>query len=111
MKKFFYTMSLIFLLNGCADTVALLGPSLSGAAGGNITHSSLSTAFTYGVKKQTGKTPAEHALKLAQDYKKIKQTALNQIQPCLEFLEPTDKDSCTSIKKSILKSSKIKSLN
>ena len=41
-------------------SVALLGPSIGGASNGKIFQSSLSTAVSYGVKKQTGKGPLEH---------------------------------------------------
>ena len=48
----------LFVLNGCAESLALLG---SGASNGRLVQSSLNSAISYGVKKQTGKTPLEHA--------------------------------------------------
>ena len=59
MKKILLLLSTIFLLNGCAESLALLGP---GASNGRLFQSSLNSAVSYGVKKQTGKTPLEHAI-------------------------------------------------
>ena len=53
MKKILLLLSTIFLLNGCAESLALLGP---GASNGRFVQSSLNSAISYGVKKQTGKT-------------------------------------------------------
>ena len=63
MKKTLPLLTLIFLLNGCAESIALLG---SGASNGRIVQSSLNSAISYGVKKQTGKTPLEHAIAYAE---------------------------------------------
>ena len=57
MKKTLLLLTVISLLNGCAESIALLG---SGASNGRIVQSSLNSAISYGVKKQTGKTPIEH---------------------------------------------------
>ena len=59
MKKIFVLLSTIFLLNGCAESLALLGP---GASSGRFVQSSFNSAISYGVKKQTGKTPLEHVI-------------------------------------------------
>ena len=63
MKKILLLLSMIFLLNGCAESLALLGTS---ASNGRIVQSSLNSAISYGVKKQTGKTPLEHAIAYAE---------------------------------------------
>ena len=62
MKKILLLLSTIFLLNGCAESLALLGP---GTSNGKLVQSSLNSAISYGVKKQTGKTPLEHAVAYA----------------------------------------------
>ena len=62
MKKISLLLSTIFLLNGCAESLALLGP---GASNGRFVQSSLNSAISYGVKRQTGKTPLEHAIAYA----------------------------------------------
>ena len=51
------------MLNGCAESLALLGSS---ASNGRFVQSSLNSAISYGVKKQTGKTPLEHAIAYAE---------------------------------------------
>ena len=58
MRKVLLLLSSIFLLSGCAESLALLGSS---ASNGRIVQSSVNSAISYGVKKQTGKTPLEHA--------------------------------------------------
>ena len=65
MKKIFFLLSSLFLLNGCAESVALLGTSVGGASNGKMLQSSLNSVISYGVKKQTGKSPLEHALAYA----------------------------------------------
>ena len=49
MRKILLLLSTIFLLNGCAESLALLGP---GASNGRLVQSSLNSAISYGVKKQ-----------------------------------------------------------
>ena len=71
MKKVLFLLSITFLLNGCAESIALLG---TGASNGKIVQSSLNSAITYGVKKQTGKTPLEHAIAYADQKKSGKKT-------------------------------------
>ena len=61
MKKIFGFLITLFLLNGCAESVALLGTSVGGVSNGKIVQSSLTSSISYGVKKQTGKGPLEHA--------------------------------------------------
>ena len=107
MRRIFYFLSLVFLLNGCAESMALLGTS---ATNGKIVQSGFNTALSYGVKRQTGKTPLQHALNYV-DEKKIVNTAENEIQPCVEFLEPVSEDICSALRKTILKLSKVQSLN
>ena len=43
----------LFLLNGCAESVALLGSSVGGASSGKMLQSSLNSAISYGIKQQT----------------------------------------------------------
>ena len=93
MKKTLLLLTTIFLLNGCAESIALLG---SGASNGRIVQSSLNSAISYGVKKQTGKTPLEHAIAYAEEKnpKKKKET-------CISSLEITRSEFCTIVKKQI----------
>ena len=93
MKKILLLLSTIFLLNGCAESLALLGPS---ASNGRFVQSSLNSAISYGVKKQTGKTPLEHAIAYAEEKnpKRKKET-------CISSFEITRSEFCTIAKKQI----------
>ena len=64
MGKILGILITLFLLNGCAESVALLG---TGASNGRIVQSSLNSAISFGVKKETGKTPLEHAIAYAEE--------------------------------------------
>ena len=108
MRKIFCFLFLIFLLNGCAESMALLGTS---ATNGKIVQSGFNTALSYGVKKSTGKTPLQHVLNYAEEKKIVKEKPENKIQPCVEFLEPVSEDICAALRKTILKLSKVQSLN
>jgi hypothetical protein len=93
MKKILVLFSTIFLLNGCAETLALLGTSTSN---GKILQSSLNSAISYGVKKQTGKTPLEHAVAYAESVNPEKKQ-----ETCISSIERTRSEFCTVVKKQI----------
>ena len=105
MKKILLLLPTIFLLNGCAESLALLGP---GASNGRFVQSSLNSAISYGVKKQTGKTPIEHAIAYAGEKKPEKKK-----EPCLSFVEKTNSEICAIVKKqlNLTKSKILKRLN
>ena len=93
MKKILLLLSTIFLLNGCAESLALLGP---GASNGRFVQSSLNSAISYGVKKQTGKTPLEHAVAYAEGENPEKKQ-----ETCISSIERTRFEFCTTVKKQI----------
>ena len=93
MKKILLLLSTIFLLNGCAESLALLGP---GASNGRFVQSSLNSAISYGVKKQTGKTPLEHAIAYAEENNPEKKK-----ETCISSFEITRSEFCTIVKKQI----------
>ena len=93
MKKILLLLSTIFLLNGCAESLALLGP---GASNGRFVQSSLNSAISYGVKKQTGKTPLEHAIAYAEEKNPEKKK-----ETCISSFEITRSEFCTIVKKQI----------
>ena len=98
MKKIFVLLSVTFLLNGCAESVALLGGTAGGASNGKIMQSSLNTAASFGIKKQTGKSPIEHVMAYA------KEKNPNKIKrPCISFVEKTNSEICNIVKKQISK--------
>ena len=107
MKKIFVLLTTMLLLNGCAESVALLGPSVSGAGNGKMLQSSFNSVISYGVKKQTGKAPLEHVKAYAERINPEKEE-----EPCLSFLEKTNSEICAIVKKQlILTKSKVKFLN
>jgi len=96
MKKIFGLLTTLLLLNGCAESVALLGGSVGGASSGKMLQSSLNTAISYGVKKQTGKGPLEHVVAYAEKVNPEKKK-----EPCLSFLEKTNSEICLIVKKQL----------
>ena len=94
MKKIICLLFLAAFLNGCAESVAILGPSIgAGGASGNVARSSINTAVNYSIKKQTGKSPIEHVLGYAEKTQKVKDKTVSDL------------------KKRITKISKVKDLN
>ncbi len=93
MRKILLLLSTIFLLNGCAESLALLGP---GASNGRLVQSSLNSAISYGVKKQTGKTPLEHAIAYAEE-----KNPERKKETCISSFEITRSEFCTIAKKQI----------
>ena len=105
MNKIFGLLSILLLLSGCAESFALLGTSVGSASNGRIIQSSVNSAISYGVKKQTGKTPLEHAIAYAEENNSKKK------EPCLSFIEKTNSEICSIVKKQLnLTKSKIRSL-
>ena len=96
MKKIFGLLTTLLLLNGCAESVALLGSSIGGASSGKIAQSSFQTAVSYGVKQQTGKGPLEHVLAYAEKIEPEKKK-----EPCLSFIEKTNSEICAIVKKQL----------
>ena len=96
MKKVFFLLSSLFLLNGCAESVALLGSSVGGASSGKMLQSSLNSAISYGVKKQTGKGPLEHVAAYAEKVNPEKKK-----EPCLSFVKKTNSEICAIVKKQL----------
>ena len=93
MKKILILLSTVFLLNGCAESLALLG---TGTSNGKILQSSLNSAVSYGVKKQTGKTPLEHIIAYAEEKNPEKKK-----ETCISSFEITRSEFCTIVKKQI----------
>ena len=97
MKKILGLLLGLSLLTGCVESLALLGPtSTTAVTGGNIAQSAFSSAVNYGVKKQTGKSPMEHALAYADEINPEKKK-----EPCLSFVEQTNSEICTIVKKQL----------
>ena len=95
MKKLFILLASLYLLAGCAESIALLGPA-TGMANGNVVNSSLKSVVSYGVKKKTGKTPVQHALTYAKQVNPNKKK-----EKCISFIEKTNSEACMIAKKQI----------
>ena len=94
MKKITGLMLTLVFLSGCVESMALLGP-MSGS--GNMAQSALSSSVSYGVKKQTGKSPMEHAIAYAEKHNPEKKKS-----KCVSFIEGTNSEICEAVKKNIL---------
>ena len=96
MKRILFLLSTIFLLNGCVESVALLGSTAGGASSGRLLQSSLNSTISYGIKQQTGKTPLGHALTYT-----TKMNPEKKQETCISFIEKTRSEFCTIAKKQI----------
>ena len=94
MKKILFFLPLLFLLNGCVESVALLGSTAGGASSGKLLQSSLQSTVSYGIKKQTGKTPLGHVMTYAE-----KNNPDKKKETCVSFIEKTRSEFCTIAKK------------
>ena len=98
MKKILSLIATLFILNSCAESMALLGSATtSGLSGGKVAQSAASSALSYGVKKQTGMSPSEHMLAFAEKHNPEKQK-----DTCISFIEKTNSEMCAMIKKQII---------
>ena len=93
MKKIFSLLAMSVLLSGCVESMALIGPATTGAGSGKIAQSAMSSALSYGVKKQTGKSPMEHAMTYAEEKNPQKKK-----EPCLSFVKKTNSEICAIVK-------------
>jgi hypothetical protein len=96
MRKTFFLLLTMLVLNACAESVALIGTTAGGASSGKMVQTSLQSTLSYGIKKQTGKTPIGHALAYAEKVNPNKKK-----EPCLSFIEKTNSEMCAILKKQI----------
>jgi len=102
MKKILSFLLILTLLSGCAESLALLGTTSSAVTGGNVAQSAFSSAVNYGVKKQTGKSPIEHAIAYAEKHNPKKKKS-----KCVSFLQSTETELCEILKNNISQTKKI----
>ena len=96
MQKLIGLLITLFALSGCANSLAYLGPASTSVTGGNVAQSIASSAVSYGVKKQTGKTPSQHALAYVQ-----KHNPENKKEKCIEFIDATNTKTCAAVKENL----------
>ena len=70
LKKIFAGLFLLFFLNGCVQSTALLGPAYTLASSGNMYQAGLSYGSNQAVKKITGKSPTENIKSFVDNKKK-----------------------------------------
>ena len=110
---------LLTLLSGCFGSMAFLGSASTTAASGasgNIVRGAFTSTVSYGVKKQTGKLPIEHAISYAEE-KNPDKNLVKKKEVCQSFTGNTNSKICAIVKKQlnitkskILKTSRDKSL-
>ena len=69
LKKIFAGLFLLFFLNGCVQSAALLGQAYTMASTGNVFQAGLSYGSNQAVKKITGKSPTENIKSFVDDNK------------------------------------------
>lgn len=94
----------MFLLAGCIESVAVIG---GGAANGKVIQSSIQSGLSYGIKKETGKTPMGHILFLSNENKSSEKK-----DSCSSFSNKKNKELCLMVEKKIISNqAKIKEKN
>ena len=100
MIKNLCSLAMLTLLSGCFGSMAFLGSASTTAASGasgNIARGAFTSTVSYGVKKQTGKLPIEHAVAYADE----KNSFNKKKEPCLAFAENTNLKICSIVKKQL----------
>ena len=79
MLKYINLLIIFFLLNGCTQSVALLGPALSVATTGSVNQALLSGTINSGIKHQTGKGVSEHMVQSLNEPLDCSMTSSNEL--------------------------------
>ena len=98
MKNIYFILFYFFLLTGCAQNLALLGPTLSIVKTGGIQHAIVGETINYGVTNKTGKNVSEHAMSLVSDQTETQEcntTFSNSLQKI--FFDESEDPDCKKI--------------
>ena len=98
MKNIYFILFTFILLTGCAQNLALLGPTFSVVKTGGIQHAIVGETINYGVKNKTGKNASEHAMSLLSDQietQECNNTFSNSLQKI--FFEKSEEPDCKKI--------------
>mgnify|MGYP001459056723 CR=1 FL=1 len=82
IKNFFLYIGLLMLLNGCYQSTAMIGPTLSFASSGSLYQAGLSFSANKAIEKETGLTATGHMneiVKKKNKEKKMEEKLLNLI--------------------------------
>ena len=94
MKKTTGLLMSFFILTGCVESMALLGPATSLAQGGNVINSTITSAIDYGITKKTGKSTIKHVLAYAEE-----KNPNEKKDRCISFVKKTESETCYIVKK------------
>ena len=98
MRKIYFILLCFIFFTGCAQNLALLGPTLSVVKTGGIQHAIVGETINYGVKNKTGKNASEHAMSLISDQvenQECNDTHSNSLQSI--FFNKSDDEDCKKI--------------
>ena len=84
MKKAIYLLLGLFLLTGCLQSSAFVGPAITGASSGSIYNAGLSYTSNAVLKETTGKTAAEYLLSTLEEKKMLIEKKQNEIKANIE---------------------------
>ena len=106
MKKNLCLLVIFTLLSGCFGSMAFLGSASTTAASGasgNIARGAFTSTVSFGVKKQTGKLPIEHAVSYAEEKNSLikEKNSLKKKETCKLFVEKTNLKICSIVKKQL----------
>ena len=89
MRKIFFLLFSLFLLNSCAQSSAFIGPAITIGNTGNVAQASFSYGSNMAFKHATGKTPGEHVTSYVdekREEKRIKKELAIYLESHLEMM-------------------------
>ena len=89
MRKIILLAYCFILLNGCAQSTALIGPAITVGNTGNVMQASLSYGSNMAIKQSTGKTPGEHVSSYVEEKKeekKIRKEIVNYLESHINLM-------------------------
>ncbi len=87
MKYYKKLLILLFLLNGCVETTAFLGPAVTAGSTGNIYQAGLNYGINKTVLETTGEYPIEHLTNILNKTKETVELAKNYKKETVEFVK------------------------
>tara|TARA_B100000963_G_scaffold318225_1_gene299184 strand:- start:605 stop:898 length:294 start_codon:yes stop_codon:yes gene_type:complete len=79
MIKYINLFIILIFLNGCTQTVAVLGPALSVATTGSVNQALISSTINTSVKHKTGKGVSEHMVQSLNEPIDCSMTSSNEL--------------------------------
>tara|TARA_X000000368_G_scaffold305195_1_gene243507 strand:- start:212 stop:565 length:354 start_codon:yes stop_codon:yes gene_type:complete len=115
MKNIIYILLGFFVLTGCYQPTALVGPAITGATSGNIYNVGLSYTSGMIIKEKTGKTTTEYLInamttkkkEIQEKQQKIMSTKKEQIQKISKQINVNKEEFFSMVERHISKFKKI----